>query len=199
MKQYKNPQLRSLYTSLLTMQESPLYAYRKEHDYFPVLGEGHEDAAIMFVGEAPGQKEAETGRPFVGAAGKMLDELLAGIDLKREDVFISNIINDRPPQNRDPQPEEITLYSPVLAKLIRIIQPNVIATLGRFSTQYMLEKCKLPQSGQTITALHGNVLPVTVSYGILHLIPLYHPAVALYNSNMKKVLQKDFEVLKQFS
>ena len=153
----------------------------------------------MFVGEAPGQKEAETGRPFVGAAGKMLDELLAGIGLKREDVFISNIINDRPPQNRDPQPAEIALYSPVLAQLIRIIKPNVVATLGRFSMQNMLEKCKLPESGQTITTLHGNILPVTVSYGTLHLIPLYHPAVALYNSNMKKVLQKDFEVLKQFS
>ncbi|HLB60763.1 MAG TPA: uracil-DNA glycosylase [Patescibacteria group bacterium] len=199
MKQYKNPKLRSLYESLLTMQESPLYAHRKEHNYLPVLGEGNENANIMFIGEAPGQKEAETGRPFVGAAGKMLDELLAGIGLKREDVFISNIINDRPPQNRDPQPAEIALYSPVLAQLIRIIKPNVVATLGRFSMQYMLEKCKLPESGQTITTLHGNILPVTVSYGTLHLIPLYHPAVALYNSNMKKVLQKDFEVLKQFS
>lgn len=199
MPSFKNPKLTALYEELLNLKESPLYSYRTENNYFPVLGEGNENATIMFIGEAPGKKEAETGRPFVGAAGRVLDELLLGIGLKREDVFISNIVNDRPPENRDPLPAEIKLYSPVLAKLIRTIKPKVIATLGRFSMQYMLETCKLPENGQTITVLHGKTLPVKVSYGTMHIVALYHPAVALYNGSMKKTLQKDFEILKQFS
>lgn len=187
-----------LYNRLISLTESPLYGYRSENNYFPVLGDGNEEAQIMFIGEAPGKKEAETGRPFVGAAGRVLDELLLGIGLKRENVFISNIVNDRPPDNRDPLPSELKLYSPILAELIRTIKPKVVATLGRFSMQYMLETCKLPESGQTITTLHGKTLPVKVSYGTMNIVALYHPAVALYNGSMKKVLQKDFEVLKEF-
>ena len=198
MPKFINPKLQSLYERLLNLTDSPLYQYRTENNYVPVLGEGNEKAKIMFIGEAPGQKEAESGRPFVGAAGRVLDELLLGIGLKREDIFISNIVNDRPPKNRDPLPAELTLYSPILAELIRTIQPKVIATLGRYSMQYMLETCKLPESGQTITVLHGKTLPVKASYGTMNIVALYHPAVALYNGGMKKTLQKDFEILKKF-
>src|SRR3989344_3204580 len=107
MPKFNNPKLQSLYDDLLNLTISPLYNYRTENKYFPVLGEGNENATIIFIGEAPGKKEAETGRPFVGAAGRVLDELLQGIGLKREDVFISTIVNDRPPENRDPLPAAI--------------------------------------------------------------------------------------------
>lgn len=196
---YQNPKLNALYQKIITGKDLPLYKYRTENNYLPVLGEGNEKASILFIGEAPGKNEALQGRPFVGAAGKVLGELLVSIGLEREDVFISNIVNDRPPENRDPLLEEITQYSPILKELIQIIQPKVIATLGRFSMQYMLEKCKLPESGQTITVLHGKVLPVTVSYGTLNIVPLYHPAVALYNGRMKETLEKDFQILKEFT
>lgn len=199
MQEYTSPELKTLLNDLLINTKLPLYTYRTEHNYFPVLGEGNEHASIMFIGEAPGKTEAETGRPFVGAAGKMLDELLTSIGLDRKDVFISNIVNDRPPENRDPLPEEIKTYSPILAKLIRFVKPKVIATLGRFSMQYMLDVCKLPENGQTITKLHGKVIPVKVSYGTMNLVALYHPAVALYNGNMKNILKEDFKVLKEFA
>lgn len=183
---------------LNTLTESPLYSYRKENNYFYVLGDGNLDASIVFVGEAPGRKEAETGRPFTGAAGKMLDSLLLSIELNRQDIYITNIVNDRPPDNRDPKPTEIALYSPILVELISIIQPKVIVTLGRFSMSYLLDKFNAPQKDQGIKELHGKVIPISVPYGKISLVPLYHPAFALYNGGMRKVLQEDFQVLRQF-
>src|SRR5258708_36791933 len=106
----KREQMRAIKDEILTLTESPLYAYRSENNYFPVIGEGSHNASIMFVGEAPGKNEAKTGRPFCGAAGKILDELLAGVNIPRADVYITNIVKDRPPQNRDPLPEEIAAY-----------------------------------------------------------------------------------------
>jgi uracil-DNA glycosylase family 4 len=105
-----------------------------------VIGEGSHFADIMFVGEAPGKNEAIQGRPFVGASGKFLNELLLGVGIKREDVYITNIVKDRPPENRDPTPEEIEMYGPFLDRQIDIIQPKVIATLGRFSMVYIMKK-----------------------------------------------------------
>jgi DNA polymerase len=175
---------------------SPLYTFRKKNNYYPVLGEGNHSAKIMFIGEAPGKNEAEPGKPFCGAAGKVLDELLEAVGLHRKDVYVTNIVKDRPPENRDPLPNEISVYGPFLDRQIDIIQPKIIATLGRFSMNYILRKFDVPQKDETISRLHGQLLPAHASYGEIHLLPLYHPAVALYNTSTKDTLIKDFEVIK---
>ncbi|MCR4263647.1 MAG: uracil-DNA glycosylase [Candidatus Roizmanbacteria bacterium] len=195
---HKSEQLKKILDEIWKLKESPLYAYRKANNYYPVIGEGNHDTKIMFIGEAPGKNEAEQGRPFVGAAGKILVELLAHIGLAREDVYISNIVKDRPPENRDPTGEEIELYAPFLDRQIAIIQPAVIATLGRFSMSYLLTRYNAPEKDQSISKLHGSVIPISDDFGEVSLVPLYHPAVALYNANQKTTLKKDFEVLKQF-
>lgn len=198
MAETKTDELKKIRDEVWNLKESPLYLYRKEHKYYPVLGEGSHSAKIMFIGEAPGKNEAETGRPFCGAAGRILDELLASINLKRHDVYVTNIVKDRPPENRDPSPSEIALYAPFLGRQIDVIEPQVIATLGRFSMQFILEKFKLPEATQSISALHGKLLAAKASYGTISILPFYHPAVALYNGSSKKTLLEDFQKLKEF-
>ena len=189
---------------IANLTESPLYGYRVENGYDPVVGEGDVDADVMFIGEAPGKREAETGRPFVGASGRVLDELLESIGLAREDVYITNVVKDRPPGNRDPRADEIELYTPFLLRQIEIIEPRVIATLGRFAMEFMLEQFDLPQQGRRISDLHGRPLAVDVgldaegSVGKVTLLPLFHPAVALYNQNQRGTLEDDFRVLQGF-
>ena len=150
----------------------------------------------MFVGEAPGLTEAKTGRPFCGAAGKILDELLESAGIKREDVYIANILKDRPPENRNPQKEEIAACAPYLDRQIAIIKPKIICTLGNFSTAYIMEKYGLKDQIQGISKIHGRVFELKGLFDTIKIIPLYHPAVATYNINMKEVLKKDFKVLK---
>jgi uracil-DNA glycosylase family 4 len=135
--------LKKIKDELLAFKESPLYEYRVKNKFFPVIGEGSHFAEIMFIGEAPGANEAKQGRPFVGASGKFLNELLGSVGIKREDVYITNIVKDRPPENRDPAPSEIELYAPFLDRQIDIIQPKVLATLGRFSMNYVMERMGL--------------------------------------------------------
>lgn len=195
---FKTEKLKEIKDEILDLKESPLYAYRTENHYFPVIGEGNHDAHIVFIGEAPGENEAKTARPFCGAAGRILDELLASIELDRASVYVTNIVKDRPPGNRDPLPSEIALYGPFLFRQIEIIQPKVIATLGRFSMQWILEQFKSPSAGGAISKLHGQLIPVTTGYGEAMVIPLYHPAVALYKASEKENLKKDFQVLKKF-
>jgi len=164
-----------------------------------VLGEGSLDAQIMLIGEAPGEREAKTGRPFVGASGRFLDELLASIGLKREDVYITNVVKDRPPENRDPTPEEIALYTPLLAQQIEIIQPRVVATLGRFAMSYAMQLFNVPFNGTPkISELHGQVLEGKASYGPVAVVPLFHPAVALYSTQRRDTLLEDFQALRRF-
>lgn len=194
----KEAQLEALAEEIRDLDESPLYDYRKNHNYHSVFGEGDADADIMFIGEAPGKQEAKSGRPFVGAAGKVLDELLQSIDLEREDVYITNVVKDRPPDNRDPRPEEIELYTPFLLEQIDVIQPKVIATLGRFAMEFILDQFDLEPEEQKISRLHGQVLEAEASYGPISVVPLYHPAVALYRSDQKQTLKDDFQALKQF-
>lgn len=177
---------------------SPLYAFRVENDYRVVVGEGSLDAEIMFIGEAPGASEAKSGRPFVGASGRVLAELLAGIGLRREDVYITNVVKDRPPDNRDPRAEEIALYAPFLRRQIELIQPKVIAPLGRHALAFVLELFGAPAAGQKISALHGQPLAVQAGYGEVVVVPLYHPAVALYNRDQRATLERDFQVLKDY-
>lgn len=191
--------LKKIKDKVWSLEESPLYEYRTNNKYYPVIGEGNHHAKIMFVGEAPGQNEAKTGKPFCGAAGKVLDELITSIGIARKDVYVTNIVKDRPPENRDPNPEEIRLYAPFLEEQIEIIKPEVIATLGRFSMRFILEKFNSPFQKDSISALHGKVIEAVTSYGKVQIVPLYHPAVALYNGKTKQTLKDDFQILKQFS
>lgn len=187
--------LKKINDELLNLKKSPLYSYRTENKYFPVIGEGSHDAKIMFVGEAPGRNEAKTGRPFCGTAGKVLDNLLEHVGIKRADVYITNIVKDRPQQNRDPLPDEIKIYGPFLDRQIDIIQPKVIAALGRYSMGYILDKFNLSHEKKAISQLHGKIFEAQASYGHIKIACLYHPCVAVYNPQKIGELKKDFEIL----
>ncbi len=180
------------------LDASPLYAYRQEKGYEPVIGEGNLDAKLMLIGEAPGAQEAKTGRPFVGRAGQVLENLLASIGLERQDVYITNVVKDRPPNNRDPRVDEIELYAPFLRRQIEIIQPEVIVTLGRFATDFILRDYDLPKQGRTISDLHGRVLKAQADYGDIVIVPLYHPAASFYNQDLKSVMREDIKTLGHF-
>ena len=154
-----------------------------------VMGDGNLDADIVLIGEAPGKKEDEQGVPFVGASGKLLNEMLAMADMQRRDVYITNIVKYRPPNNRDPSPAEKAAFLPYLLRQLEIINPRVIITLGRHSMEYFLPNAKISQ-------VHGQIIPKTISYDDVEhgwtIIPLYHPAAALYNGSMRQVLIDDF-------
>jgi len=190
--------MKAIRDEVFNLKESPLYEYRRENKYFPVIGEGSHDATLMFVGEAPGQNEAKQGRPFCGAAGKILDELLTSINLPRESVYITNIVKDRPQQNRDPLPSEIELYGPFLDRQISIIQPKVIIPLGRYSMSYIMKKFDLDFEIEPISTAHGKVYEAEAGYGSIYIVPQYHPAAAIYNRELIAILKQDFQRLKQF-
>ena len=192
----KTELMRNVRDEVVNLIASPLYEYRVSNHYHAVLGEGSHDAKIIFIGEAPGRNEAKQGRPFCGAAGKILDELLASIAVLREDVYITNIVKDRPPENRDPLPSEISAYGPFLDRQIDIIQPNIIATLGRYSMNYIMKKFDLDFEIEPISSAHGKVYEAEASYGSISIVPLYHPAAAIYNQDLKAPLREDFQVLK---
>ncbi|HYF13196.1 MAG TPA: uracil-DNA glycosylase [Candidatus Paceibacterota bacterium] len=194
----KYDEMKKIRDEVVALKDSPLYEYRTKNNYHPVLGEGSHDAAILFIGEAPGRNEAIQGRPFVGQAGKLLDQMLEKNGISRSDVYITNIVKDRPPENRDPLPSEIESYGPFLDRQIDIIQPKVIATLGRFSYAYIMKKFDQDLFIEPISKAHGSVVDATASYGPIKIVPLYHPAAAIYNQKLKDTLFKDFEILKQF-
>ena len=196
--QRKDEALRTIRAEVINAQTSPLYANRIENGYFPVFGEGSADANLMFIGEAPGKNEAKQGRPFIGPSGMVLDEMLAGINLKRADVFVTNLVLDCPPVKREPTPEEIAFYTPFVDRIIDIVQPAVIAPLGRFATGYILRKLGLSEHKGKIGELHGRLIRAAMPYGDIHVVPLYHPAVVLYSASQKELLSKDFEKLKVF-
>ena len=155
-----------------------------------VMGDGNPDADIVFIGEAPGKNEDEQGFPFVGAAGKFLNEMLAAAGMTRGDVYITNIVKYRPPNNRDPSPEEKAAFLPYLLRQLEIINPKAIITLGRHSMEYFLPDARISQ-------IHGHAVRKKVIYydETPHewlIIPLYHPAAALYNGSMRTVLIDDF-------
>ena len=151
-----------------------------------VFGVGDPAADLMFVGEAPGFHEDKQGYPFVGQAGKLLDKLLAGIGLTRDQTYIANVLKCRPPGNRDPQPDEIEACEGHLFRQIELIQPKVVATLANFATKLLSGK----PTG--ITRVHGAEQPTTLGGRRVLLYPLYHPAAALYTPAMLKVLEADF-------
>lgn len=191
----KAQKLRQIKDEIIALKNSPLYSYRTSHNYLPVIGEGNHDAQVMFIGEAPGKNEALTGRPFCGAAGRILDELLVSVEWERSDVYVTNIVKDRPPDNRDPTQKEIDLYTPFLIRQIDIIQPHVIAPLGRFSMKFILELFGCPEKTETIGKNHGTIIQAQAPYGTIIIVPLYHPAVALYNGRTKETLKHDFRQL----
>lgn len=188
--------MKKIKDDLLEDKSLPLYKYRTEEGNFPVIGEGSHEAKILFIGEAPGKNEAKTGRPFVGRAGKILDEFLVGAGIPREDVYITNIVKDRPPENRDPTEEEIKSYGPYLDRQLEIIKPKVIAPLGRFSMKYILDKFNCIENELPISQLHGRVIDADAPFGSIKIVPLYHPAVAIYTQSKKPELVSDFAVLK---
>lgn len=193
----RQSKLEAIAGELEQLTESPLYSYRVENKYRPVPGEGSPYASLMLIGEAPGEWEAKSGRPFVGASGRLLDSLLKSIELGRTDVYITNVVKDRPPDNRPPTAAEIRLYTPFLQRQIEIIQPNVIATLGRFAMDFLFDFLNMPQKGQKISRMHGQRLEAQAPYGAIAVVPLYHPAVALYAKEQRETLTADFQVLRQ--
>lgn len=150
-----------------------------------VMGDGNINADIVFIGEAPGKNEDEQGLPFVGAAGKFLNEMLAAAEMDRSDVYITNIVKYRPPNNRDPLPEEKKAFWPYLLKQLQIIEPKVVITLGRHSMEYFLPDMKIGQ-------IHGQAKRIQFGDHKIVVVPLYHPAAALYNGGLRQTLIEDF-------
>lgn len=150
-----------------------------------VMGDGDVNADIVFIGEAPGKKEDEQGLPFVGAAGKFLNEMLSAAQMSRHDVYITNIVKYRPPNNRDPLPAEKAAFWPYLVKQLQVIQPKVVITLGRHSMEYFLP-------GMKIGHIHGQPKRIPFGDGHIVVIPLFHPAAALYNGSLRQTLIDDF-------
>ena len=224
----KEKKLKKIKKQILGCRKCTLYKKRKQ----PVVGSGDLNAKIMFIAEAPGYWEDVKGEPFVGRAGKILDELLASVKIKREGVFVANILKCRPPENRSPKKEEIKACTPYLLKQIEIIKPKVIATLGNFSTAFIFstfngslvalrrhsdgasatfsrpsqpkllqrsrhesgKKYGLEKKLKGISKIHGQIFRKDKTT----IIPFFHPAVAVYNNKMKKILKKDFKILKKF-
>lgn len=164
----------------------------------PVVGIGNHLTKIMFVGEAPGAREDATGIPFCGAAGKILDELLESVDIKREDIYICNILKCRPPKNRDPKTLEKEMCIPYLEAQINTIRPEIICTLGNHATDFIFKKFGLEHELKGISQIHGKSYNTEFMGNPIKIVSFYHPAVATYNANMKEPLKKDFEILKKF-
>lgn len=149
-----------------------------------VFGEGNPQADVMFIGEAPGARENELGRPFVGRAGQLLDKLIAEVGWRREDVYITNIVKRRPPENRDPLPEEIAAYQPYLAEQIRTIDPKIIVPLGRFSMNFFLPNAKISRDQGKVFRMKGKLI-----------VPQFHPAAALRGTETMNQLRASFRKL----
>lgn len=161
-----------------------------------VFGTGDPDARVVFIGEAPGKNEDLKGEPFVGASGKFLNEMLESVGLNRTNIYITNIVKYRPPKNRDPSREEKEAFMPFLYAQLAAIAPKVVVTLGRHSTN-----CFLP--GLQISAIHGQTQQISVEVESKQytwtILPLYHPAAALYNGKLRQTLLKDFKTIKQIT
>ena len=185
-------EFKKLEEKIIACQKCSLWKSRKN----PVVGFGNTNAEILFVGEAPGYYEDLRGYPFVGKAGKILDELLNSIGLKRDEVYIANILKCRPPDNRNPLITEIKSCKEHLDKQIELIQPKIIVPLGKFACSYILEKFGFQQ--ENISKIHGKIFQKNTLIGQVTIIPMYHPAVATYNPKSKDSLLSDFSILKKY-
>ncbi len=187
----KEEEYNKLVKEIYLCRKCPLWKNRTN----PVPGEGSLDAEIMFIGEAPGFHEDKQGKPFVGQAGKLLTQLLRDIGLERSDVFITNVVKCRPPDNRDPTREEIEACSAYLDKQIEIIKPKIIVTLGRFSARYLYEK--IGRKFTSMTKERGKIIEGKLDCCDVKILTMYHPAAALYNPKLKDVMISDFQKLKE--
>ncbi len=180
---------------IIACQKCGLYKTR----ILPVVGQGNHNAEVMFIGEAPGANEDKTGVPFCGRAGQILNLLLTSVGIKREDVYIANILKDRPPANREPAMDEINACTSYLLRQIAIIEPKIIATLGNYATHFILEKFGVPDSHLGISRLRGKKFAVQdpTTQKPYTIIPLYHPAVAVYNSQSLDDLKSDFKIIEE--
>jgi DNA polymerase len=164
-----------------------------------VVGKGNKNADILFVGEAPGKNEDEQGLPFVGRAGKNLDELLKKVDLSLEDIYVANILKCRPPENRNPLPEEIKAHTPWLIEQIKSIKPKVVCSLGNYATKFFLSNGDVEKMDNQpgITSIHGKVNFIEISGIKIKLIPLFHPAAIIYNQSLLSLWEKDMQIVKK--
>ncbi|MGV8162697.1 MAG: uracil-DNA glycosylase family protein [Candidatus Nanoarchaeia archaeon] len=164
-----------------------------------VFGKGNPSAKILFIGEAPGEKEDLQGIPFVGAAGKQLDKLLSLIGLTLSDAYVANILKYRPPKNRDPTPDEIRSHTPFLVEQIKIIKPRIVATLGNYSTKFVLSGFSVEGMKQIegISDLHGKHIEKEINGLKFIVVPLYHPAAILYKPSLRGELENDFLGMKE--
>jgi uracil-DNA glycosylase len=193
----KKEEIKKVKDDVLNCHKCLLREERDKNKFYPVIGEGNHQAEIMFVGEAPGLNEAKTARPFCGAAGRVLNELFQKTGIEREEVYITNILKDRPPGNRDPFPEEIKACTPYLEKQIEAIKPKIICSLGRYAAKFLMEKFGLAEEIAEMGKIHGKVFNCQGKFKGIAIIPLYHPAVAVYNANMKSMLEEDFIKVKE--
>ena len=164
-----------------------------------VFGKGNAEAEIMFIGEAAGRNEDEQGKPFVGAAGKNLDILLSKVGLALNDVYITNILKYRPPENRNPSPEEIKAHTPWLIEQIKEIKPKVVCSLGNYSTKFFLSDGEVERMDKMpgITQVHGKIRIMDFHGVKIKLIPLFHPAAIIYNRSLIGLWEKDMEIVKE--
>ncbi|MCY0868239.1 MAG: type-4 uracil-DNA glycosylase [Desulfurococcus sp.] len=176
-----------LINAIASCRKCRLSEYRRN----PVPGEGNPNSKIMFIGEAPGEKEDEVGRPFVGPAGRLLTELIESIGFKREDVYITNIVKCRPPGNRDPEEDEIEACLPYLIKQIELIKPKLIVALGRHAARTLFRIAGLKWSN--MSEMHGKPYSARIAGLHVFIVPTFHPAAALYNPGLKSTLEEDFK------
>ncbi|MGD2162158.1 MAG: uracil-DNA glycosylase [Anaerolineales bacterium] len=192
----KDKKLVSLAKTMLRELDVDLAVRREEEQQQFVFGEGHPEAGVVFVGEAPGKKEAETGKPFVGAAGKLLDALLREIGLERQFVYITNIVKDRPPGNRRPRVGEIEAYKPYLLQQLEILEPEVLVPLGLVSTRVLLKEFVDHTVQVKMKNVHGQIFEGNADWGQMLILPMYHPAASFYGPLSRKDLEEDFRVLR---
>ena len=188
----KKEDMKNIANSVIKCKKCKLYKTRNK----PVVGEGSIDSNILFIGEAPGRNEDISGKPFVGRAGRIFDDLLKSIKLERNDVYITNILKCRTHNNRNPVKAEIEACSKYLTYQIDIIKPKIIVTLGNFAKAFIFKKFGL--ENERISKIHSRVYNLDSSYGYINIIPLFHPAVATYNPKKKSTLLKDFNVIKKY-
>jgi len=187
----KKERLEAVAAEVLACRRCSLHEGRKN----PVVGGGDLDSPLVLVGEAPGRKEDELGKPFVGSAGKILDSMLEGAGLERSRLFITNVVKCHPPKNRRPLSKEVRACTEHLEALLGIISPRVIAPMGNSSTSYVLGRYGLERS--SIGEIHGRSLEAQAPWGRIIIFPLYHPAAVLYNRSLEGELKRDFASLKR--
>jgi uracil-DNA glycosylase family 4 len=190
-----NPEQQSEYQQLNQEIVTCIRCRLSEVRIHAVPGEGQVPARILMVGEAPGKREDELGRPFVGRAGSVLQDLLSSINLSRDEVYITSIIKCRPPGNRDPKDDEIAACHPYLERQIALLRPSVIVPMGRFSAREISRAFGIRE--RKISDIHGRDFTAQASYGTIHILPVYHPAVVTHNPNLQSALHDDFSQLKK--